>query len=211
MKELLTCKVCGKPVPYSKTGYCNKHATQSAEHRTKNSRGQKEFYSRNKESRGGKGFGEAARISSVESHKANSHEQFLNNPRKFYTGTTLKRNMLYAGVSYKCHTCGVTEWEGQTLNLEVHHIDGDKYNNSLSNLKFLCPNCHSQTASFRRKKHGKKVVGDEELLEAIRQHSSIRQALISLELDLATNYPRANALKRSGIPTAEETGLEPGK
>ena len=37
------------------------------------------------------------------------------------------------------------------LNMELHHIDGNKYNNSLDNLILLCPNCHAQTDNYRAK------------------------------------------------------------
>ncbi len=52
----------------------------------------------------------------------------------------------------KCEECGITEWLGNPISMEVDHIDGNKNNNDLSNLKILCPNCHSQTPTWRRKK-----------------------------------------------------------
>lgn len=52
----------------------------------------------------------------------------------------------------KCEICGCDEmWQGKPLTLELHHIDGNHYNNSLENLQILCPNCHSQTNSYRRR------------------------------------------------------------
>ena len=53
---------------------------------------------------------------------------------------------------YRCENCNLAEWMGQPIKLEVDHIDGNKYNNDLSNLKVLCPNCHSLTPTWRRKK-----------------------------------------------------------
>lgn len=53
---------------------------------------------------------------------------------------------------YKCETasCGITGlWNGKLLNLHLDHIDGDNKNNSLENLRFLCPNCHSQTDTYK--------------------------------------------------------------
>ena len=43
----------------------------------------------------------------------------------------------------KCEFCGVSTWFGIKLPLEIHHVDGDHNNNSLDNLRILCPNCHS--------------------------------------------------------------------
>jgi 5-methylcytosine-specific restriction endonuclease McrA len=49
---------------------------------------------------------------------------------------------------------------GQPINLEVHHIDGDRTNNSLENLQLLCPNCHSYTTNFRKPKN-KTIIPEE--------------------------------------------------
>lgn len=53
----------------------------------------------------------------------------------------------------KCEECGVEEWNGKKLTMEIDHIDGNKNNNNLDNLKVLCPNCHSQTPTWRKKKN----------------------------------------------------------
>lgn len=66
----------------------------------------------------------------------------------------LRRAMLECGVEYKC-VCGLTdEWAGSRLVLEVDHINGDWLDNRLENLRFLCPNCHSQTPTSRSWKNG---------------------------------------------------------
>jgi hypothetical protein len=67
------------------------------------------------------------------------------------TSTRLK-NMLYsAGMkAEQCEKCGVTTWNSEKLILHLDHIDGNKYNNRLSNLQILCPNCHSQTTTYCR-------------------------------------------------------------
>lgn len=51
-------------------------------------------------------------------------------------------------VPYKCAICGCTEWQGKTLSLELDHVNGINNDNRLENLRFLCPNCHSQTTTY---------------------------------------------------------------
>lgn len=50
----------------------------------------------------------------------------------------------------ECEKCGISEWLGEPITVEIHHIDGDNTNNLLSNLQMLCPNCHSQTPNHSR-------------------------------------------------------------
>ena len=55
-------------------------------------------------------------------------------------------------IEYKCAMCGnVGEWMGKTIGLDLDHIDGNPDNNTKSNLRFLCPNCHATTDTYRGK------------------------------------------------------------
>lgn len=64
-------------------------------------------------------------------------------------GSVLIKKLVNEGYKeYRCEKCGITEWNGEKIALQVHHIDGDHYNNDIDNLMVLCPNCHSQTDSF---------------------------------------------------------------
>ena len=49
----------------------------------------------------------------------------------------------------KCDECDRKQWRDESITLELDHIDGNKENNSLGNLRLLCPNCHSQTPEYR--------------------------------------------------------------
>ena len=66
-----------------------------------------------------------------------------------HTRTVLRRCILKHGLlPYKCDICGITEWNNKTLSLELDHINGKNNDNRLENLRFLCPNCHSQTSTY---------------------------------------------------------------
>ena len=93
----------------------------------------------------------------------------------------------------KCEKCGIDTWLEQPINLEVHHRDGDRTNNSLDNLMLLCPNCHSYTSTFARKGE-KREIGEEEFVTALRGSSNIREALRFLSLTGGDNYERATYL-----------------
>ena len=64
----------------------------------------------------------------------------------------LRRALLEIGTVHECQICRLkTTWLGQSLVLHIDHIDGNYWNCTKENLRFLCPNCHSQTATYCRK------------------------------------------------------------
>lgn len=56
----------------------------------------------------------------------------------------LKENMLDS----ICNECGISEWNGKEICLQLDHIDGNSHNHVFENLRLLCPNCHSQTDTY---------------------------------------------------------------
>ena len=90
---------------------------------------------------------------------------------------------------WKCEKCRRTEWEGQRIPLCVHHIDGNHINNQIENLQVLCPNCHAQTDNYCGRNTNKRPpITDEQFVEALRQTTSIRQALQKLGINYAAKY-----------------------
>lgn len=64
----------------------------------------------------------------------------------------LKNRILDEGIKERrCECCGLTKWNNLPIPLELHHIDGNRNNHKLENLKILCPNCHAQTETYRAK------------------------------------------------------------
>lgn len=66
---------------------------------------------------------------------------------------TVKRYLIETN-GYCCSVCDISEWNKKPIGLELDHKDGDPYNNQPSNLRLLCPNCHSQTPTFKNKNKG---------------------------------------------------------
>lgn len=60
-----------------------------------------------------------------------------------------RRKRIAMEQDHKCIRCGLSEWLGEPLVIEVDHIDGDNQNNQRENLRGLCPNCHSQTPTWK--------------------------------------------------------------
>ena len=78
-------------------------------------------------------------------------EDYLTNKVKI-TSHKLRVRLLEDGFfEYKCSCCGLSEWLGHPIPLELHHKDGNKDNNELSNLELRCPNCHYFTETYKTK------------------------------------------------------------
>lgn len=61
----------------------------------------------------------------------------------------IKARLIKEGLKQnRCEICGIDEWQGKPLNMELHHVNGDGSDNRLENLQLLCGNCHSQTDNW---------------------------------------------------------------
>lgn len=89
----------------------------------------------------------------VHSHPVYSIEEILVENSTYASRTKLKQRLVSEGLmEYKCSICGNQgEWNGHSLTLQLDHINGINNDNRLENLRFLCPNCHSQTDTFSGK------------------------------------------------------------
>ena len=65
------------------------------------------------------------------------------------TRSGVRGHLLKAGRGIECEQCRITKWNGKTLTMDLHHINGLNDDHRLENLIFLCPNCHSQTPNFK--------------------------------------------------------------
>ena len=84
-----------------------------------------------------------------------SYEYFLANPNKFNCGNYSPVNFkdfFMVEQNNKCSICGCEPiWNGKEIQFVLDHIDGDASNNSRENLRMICPNCDSQTDTFKSK------------------------------------------------------------
>ena len=83
--------------------------------------------------------------------KYSLEEVFIKNSpvtQKVLRGYVERHNL----IPYKCQNCGCDgHWQNGVIALEIDHIDGDNTNNEISNLRYLCPNCHALTDTYRGK------------------------------------------------------------
>lgn len=89
--------------------------------------------------------------------KRNKENVFCENSTA--TQRTLRRWFVKGNyIDYRCSECGLEGfWNGKELKLQLDHINGDNKDNRIENLRWLCPNCHSQTETFCGKHLKKKV------------------------------------------------------
>jgi len=124
-------------------------------------------------------------------------EIFCGNSR-FSTGYVKKVIQRESIITYECSSCGISDWRDAPIVLEIDHINGNSRDHRLENLRYLCPNCHSQTPTWRgrNKNSGNKKVSDERLVELLK-HNNNRQALIKAGLAAkGGNYNRCNKLRK---------------
>lgn len=84
-------------------------------------------------------------------HKQNLNDWLVGNSNP--TKGTIRKHLINQ-YGYCCAKCGITSYNNQPITLEIEHKDGDSYNNKFENLCFLCPNCHSQTPTYKGKNRG---------------------------------------------------------
>jgi 5-methylcytosine-specific restriction endonuclease McrA len=95
--------------------------------------------------------------------KSNAHapsvplEQVLVRQSRYRGSTSLLKSRLVrsGALAYNCTRCGMFEWMGRALALHLDHVNGDRTDNRLENLRLLCPNCHSQTPTYCGRNKGR--------------------------------------------------------
>ena len=77
--------------------------------------------------------------------------EYLEKSKDIQSNKVRKKILAEGYKEHRCECCGLTEWLGEPIPLELHHKDGDRNHNEISNYELLCPNCHAKTESYRGK------------------------------------------------------------
>jgi hypothetical protein len=97
--------------------------------------------------KGGKGTKKPWKLSEIKT------QDIIDGEYPSYHTFKLKNRLLKEGIKEnKCEECGLPgSWNGKPISIELDHIDGKRTNHRIENLRMLCPNCHSQTDTYRSK------------------------------------------------------------
>jgi len=170
---------CGQPAHYFSptTGRyrCAKSANSCPANKAKNSAGLKKAHA----------DGKIPIFSAEHRSKSHaSHRRKLVEEKPFEElGERLRKKIVMEEQDYKCSHCGLDEWMGLRITLELDHIDGDRYNNVRNNLRCLCPNCHSITDTWKKGQYeGKKArkCSDEEIIATFKRCGTLSATLKEL-------------------------------
>ena len=133
------------------------------------------------------------KILEIISNRKNKYNKELLEKEFDTLSNDLKRKRIILEQEGKCAKCGIEEWFGKKISIEIDHIDGNHNNNTRENMIGLCPNCHSITDTWRGRNKSKreKTATNEEIVYAFLSNGSIRKALISLNMaPKGANYGR---------------------
>lgn len=79
--------------------------------------------------------------------------KWRNGELKLFTTRSLKPVLVYIHGN-KCSHCNITEWNGKPIVFEVEHKNGNSEDSSPENVCLICPNCHSQTPTYKGANRG---------------------------------------------------------
>ena len=202
---------CGQPGAFysshTKKYRCAKSASSCPANKEKNSQGVKLAYKTGKKIRSSISYHSLPKETKDKMAWAKG-KQFTPNSEMFikeskYSNLPIRRRILDGNlIDYKCQRCGIDSWNGESITLELDHINGQNNDHRIENLRFLCPNCHSQTETYKgkNKNSGQIKVSDEMLLTAYKNCNNIRQTLLDVGLAAkGGNYKRLKTLIEKNI------------
>lgn len=176
---------------------CCKSASSCPANKKKNSEGLKQAYI--------KGIRDPSKsFTEDDREKSNiAKRKYLIETKKFdELGETMRRKIILEDQDYCCLHCGLKEWMGLSITLEIDHIDGCRTNNSRENLRALCPNCHSITDTWKvgnSQSRGKRKKSDIEIIEAWNTSTSMNETLKKLDMGWGSEPTVSRVLNQYNI------------
>jgi len=82
----------------------------------------------------------------------NNRETLFKNGNWNELPLTMKKRKVLLEQENKCIICGINNWCDKEITFHFDHIDGNNTNNLRENVRYICPNCHSQTETYCGKK-----------------------------------------------------------
>lgn len=109
-----------------------------------------------------------ARVKKIVENKKKKHEEKTKTADFNTLSENQKRKRILIEQDYRCSECGIEQmWNCKPLKFELDHISGIRKDNTRNNLRMVCPNCHSQTPTYKTTKTTLKKYSDEEIIQAL--------------------------------------------
>lgn len=150
------CKNCDSVIPYDKksTLFCNRSCSASYNNKQRISKKitwnclncDKEYVTDKHKK------GKFCNTKCQQDHEFN--KRIENWQKTGIIGVGTLKKYLAIKYGYKCSICGISEWNNNHITLELEHKDGNSENNLEDNVCLICPNCHSQTETYKGKNKG---------------------------------------------------------
>ena len=139
-----------------------------------------------------RGFGWSSGKSLISKEEA---LKYFINKSQIDRGSIKKYILRFNLITYECKNCGVKDtWNGKKIILDLDHINGNRHDNRILNLRFLCPNCHSQEKTSNRNLKNKTFDVEDVKLYIIESKSK-RELLYKMKVaDTGTNYKKLNLI-----------------
>lgn len=115
-------------------------------------------------------------------------------------GSIKKRILYFKLIEYKCSDCNITTiWNNKPIVLHLDHINGINSDNRLENLRFLCPNCHSQTDTYTGRNIQKK--------NARNKRSNIQHYCSDCNTKVTKKNVKCNPCSRIGVDYTQKSNI----
>lgn len=101
-----------------------------------------------------KGYSYANKYCNNQCQKDYEYKEAIANWKNESPGKNRIKRYLAETYGKKCSECGIDSWNGKEIVLELEHKDGNSSNDNKDNVCLMCPNCHSQTPTYKAKNKG---------------------------------------------------------